>query len=331
MTSACILGCRGHELTSDERRFFAEANPWGFILFARNVVAPDQLRRLCDDLRTSLGRDAPILVDQEGGRVQRLGAPHWRTWNPPICDATRARDACRAFWIRSRLMAAELRGVGIDVNCAPVVDVARNDTHPFLRNRCMGGDAESVTRHARAVADGLLAGGVLPVVKHMPGHGRAVVDSHADLPVITASEADLTEDFAPFRALATLPLGMTAHVVYSAISDVPATQDPVVISLIRDRIGFDGLLMTDDISMRALSGGIEDRARASIAAGCDLVLHCNGDMDEMISCVGSCGTLLDVAKTRADAAMNLRHDPEAIDIPALEAELSDLLGAKVHG
>lgn len=334
MSLACILGCAGTRLAEDERRFFTDADPWGFILFARNVETPDQLRALTEDLRACLGRDAPILVDQEGGRVQRLGPPHWRDWLPPLDHATRASDPERALWIRSRLMADELRAVGIDVNCAPTADVARPDTHPFLRNRCLGTDADTVARNARAVADGLTAGGVLPVMKHMPGHGRALADSHKDLPVVTADADALHQDFAPFAALAALadlPMGMTAHIVFRALSDRPATQDPAMIALIRDRIGFDGLLMTDDLSMEALSGSIGDRTAASIAAGVDMALHCNGDMAEMRDCASHCGLLEGAALARADAALARRHAPDPVDIHALEAELDGLLRGRADG
>ncbi len=325
MTTACILGCAGPRLDHDTRRFMGDADPWGFILFGRNVETPDQVRRLTHDLRDAVGRDAPVLVDQEGGRVQRLGPPHWRNWLPPLDHVFRARNIERALWLRSRLMADELRAVGIDVNCAPTCDIARDETHPFLRNRCYGTDAASVARNARAVADGLLAGGVLPVIKHMPGHGRGRADSHKTLPVVDADETALAEDFAPFRALRDLPMGMTAHIVLRALSDLPATRDPAMIALIRDRIGFDGLLMTDDISMEALSGDIAERSAAAIAAGCDLVLHCNGEKAEMEACVASCGSLSDDAATRADRALAQRRDPDPVDVDACDSELAALL------
>nr|WP_235971101.1 glycoside hydrolase family 3 protein [Palleronia pontilimi] len=325
------MGCAGATLSPDEVAFFRDAQPWGFILFSRNVEDPAQVTRLTQALRDSVGREAPILVDQEGGRVQRLGPRHWRQFAPPLDDVTAARDPARAMWIRGRLIADELRAVGIDVDCAPTADIARDETHPFLRNRCLGLDADAVTRNARAMADGLMAGGVLPVMKHLPGHGRAVADSHKRLPVVKASKAALEEDFAPFRALSDLPMAMTAHIVFAALSDRPATQDPQMIALIRDLIGFQGLLMSDDISMQALSGDISERTRASIRAGCDLVLHCNGIRDEMVDCLGACGTLDGTALRRADKALAARRAPEPVDIPALEAELSALLGGKVHG
>ena len=322
MTSAAILGCAGAQLGADERAFFREADPWGFILFGRNVETPDQLRRLTAELRAAVGRDCVILIDQEGGRVQRLRAPYWREWLPPLEQP----GGARGHWLRARLMAEELRAVGLDGNCAPTCDVAGPQTHPFLRNRCLGTDPQTVAVLARALAQGLLAGGVLPVMKHMPGHGRATADSHLHLPVVTASAAELEADFAPFRALNDLPMGMTAHIRFTALDDAPATQSARMIGLIRQHIGFDGLLMTDDIAMQALSGGMGARAEASIAAGCDLVLHCNGDPAEMAQVVAGAGALGSEAVRRAAAALARRQAPEPVDIAALDAELGALLG-----
>lgn len=334
MTAAAILGCLGPRLRPEERAFFAETKPWGFILFARNLETPDQIRRLTAALRDAVGYDAPILIDQEGGRVQRIGPPHWRQWLPPLDQmALGGRDALRAMWLRARIIADELHALGIDVNCSPTCDIADDDTHAFLRNRCYGSDAATVTAAARAVADGLLAGGVLPVAKHTPGHGRAFVDSHRDLPVVGADTAALqSQDFAPFRALADLPMAMTAHIVYSALdARAPATTSAKVVGLIRDAIGFEGLLMTDDISMQALAGDLAARSRASIAAGCDVVLHCNGEMDEMQAVVGACGALTGAAADRAQAALAARRAPVAFDVAAAEAELAELLDGRVYG
>lgn len=324
---AAILGCAGPRLDARERAFFRDADPWGFILFARNVDDPAQVGALTAELREVVGRAAPILIDQEGGRVQRLGPPHWRAWSPPL-DLAAATDPVRAFWLRYRLIAAELAGLGIDVDCAPLADIAGAATHPFLRNRCYGTDAAAVTAHARAAAEGLAAGGVLPVLKHIPGHGRAVADSHADLPIVDADSDTLrATDFAPFRALADLPMAMTAHVVYRGLgSDAPATTDPAMIALIRDELGFDGLLMSDDIAMGALKGDMGARGAASIAAGCDVVLHCNGDRAEMAQVVAAAGTLDAAAERRAEAALATRRAPDEVDIAALEAELSGLSG-----
>lgn len=322
--NATILGgIAGTVLSKAERDFFRSADPWGFILFGRNVESPRQLRRLTGDLRDAVGRDAVITVDQEGGRVQRLRAPHWAQW-PPALD--QAGAGARAMWLRHALIGAELRAVGIDSDCAPVLDVAQPDTHPFLRNRCLGSDPATVATLGRAAADGLLAAGVLPVVKHIPGHGRAVADSHHDLPVVTADEAALEAlDFAPFRALADLPMGMTAHIRFTALDDAPATASPRMIALIRDRIGFDGLLMTDDITMNALSGTEAERAGTSIRAGCDLVLHCNGSISAMEPVVAAAGPMTAEAQRRADAALAMRRPPATFDRIALMAEYRALV------
>lgn len=320
---AAIFGCEGLELTPREAAFFRAANPWGFILFARNIDTPQQVAKLTSSLREAVGRDAPILIDQEGGRVQRMRAPHWREWLPPLDQVSQAGDlAARALWLRYRIIAEELRAVGVDVNCAPTCDIAGPLTHPFLQNRCFGTSPEAVTRAARASAEGLLAGGVLPIIKHIPGHGRATADSHKNLPVVEATHGELTQtDFAPFKALADLPMGMTAHIRFTALDDAPATQSARMIGLIREEIGFDGLLMTDDISMEALSGSLVSRTRASLAAGCDLVLHCNGELPEMEAIAAEAGQMGQAAQIRADRALALRQSPEPIDIAALEAEL----------
>lgn len=323
-SGAAVFGCGGPALMENERGFFRDYDPFGFIIFARNVDNPEQLRRLTSDLRDSVGREAPILIDQEGGRVQRLRAPHWREWLPPL-DAIRLAGphGARVMALRSILIARELRAVGIDANCAPVADIADEFTHPFLRNRCYGHSVEQVAAIARAVADACLTAGVLPVVKHLPGHGRSTNDTHLDLPTVTADRATLLQtDFAPFRALADLPMAMTAHIVFSAYDrDRPATQSPTMIRAIRDEIGFHGLLLTDDLNMQALAGSLADRAAASIAAGCDIVLHCSGDLAEMQAVAGSAGYMSVATRGRAEAAVARRHAPEPVDIEALEAEL----------
>lgn len=330
-TGAFLFGCEGPALADRERDFFREAQPWGFILFGRNVADPDQMRRLTGALREAVGRDAPILIDQEGGRVQRMTPPAWRRWRPPLDEvaALGPDRAAEGMRLRYRLIAAELRAVGIDVNCAPVGDLARDDTHPILLNRCYGRDPGTVIAVARAVAEGLMAGGVLPVLKHMPGHGRARVDSHLDLPRVTAPRAVLeAEDFRPFRALADLPMGMSAHLVYDAIdAGAPATVSTAMIGLIREGIGFDGLLMTDDLSMQALSGTVAERGRAARAAGCDMVLHCNGRMEEMEAVAGAVGAMDAAGAARADRALSLRRPPEAVDERALEAAFRALGGS----
>ena len=331
--SATVLGCGGADLSADEAAFFRDAAPWGFILFARNVDTPGQLRRLTGDLRDAVGRDAPILIDQEGGRVQRLRAPHWREYLPPLDQVAMTGAAMeRGIYLRYRLIAGELRDAGIDVDCAPTADIATSGTHPFLRNRCFSDDPGTVIRAARAAAQGLTDGGVLPVVKHMPGHGRATLDSHHELPRVTAPLAELeATDFRCFAGLADLPMAMTAHIVFDALDpDAPATASPAAIAYIRDRIGFAGLLMSDDLSMQALSGTLAERAGRAIAAGCDIALHCNGKMEEMEGVVAAAGTLSGLAKTRAEAALAGRRAPSAIDSSALAAELGALLETSAH-
>lgn len=326
--TAAIFGPAGVDVTQWERGFFRETQPLGFILFARNIENPDQLRRLTASLRDAVGRDAPVLIDQEGGRVQRMRSPHWRDYLPALDQMDRARDPLRAQWIRNRLIAAELRDVGIDANCAPLADIAEAATHPFLQNRLYGRDVATVVAAARVCADAHLAGGVLPVLKHIPGHGRATADSHLHLPRVDVPRAALeAHDFAPFKALADLPMGMSAHIVFSDIDpDAPATTSPAMMKIIRETIGFQGLLMTDDLSMQALSGTVAQRATAAIAAGCDVILHCNGDADEMVSVARAAGPMTSAAVTRANTALALRKTPEIIDIRGLEAELDALLG-----
>ena len=333
--SATILGCEGQRLSPPEARFFAQAQPWGFILFARNIQDPAQLSALTSDLRAAVGRDAPILIDQEGGRVQRMRAPHWRQWHPALEQMAQAGPAraARSMYLRSRLIAHELRAVGIDVNCMPLADVARDTTHPVLRNRLYGSDRDSVVGAGRAVAQGLLAGGVLPVLKHLPGYGLGAVDSHLTLPRVAAPLAELNAvDFAAFTPLADLPLGMTAHIVYESIDgDLPATFSPGLIGLIRDKIGFGGALMTDDLSMGALPGPLGQRAARARAAGCDLILHCNGARAEMEAVLADAGTLDGLSLARTDRALAARRQPEPLDIAAAEAELAGLVDGEVYG
>ncbi|MDX2484253.1 MAG: glycoside hydrolase family 3 N-terminal domain-containing protein [Pseudodonghicola sp.] len=330
---ATILDADALRLTPQERAFFRAANPFGFILFARNIESGDQIRALCGDMREAVGRDCPILIDQEGGRVQRLRAPLAREWAAPLDHVARAGEGAeRAMYLRYRLIADELRQLGIDTNCAPMVDLAFDTTHPFLRNRCYGTEVDTVSRLGRSVAQGLLDGGVLPVLKHIPGHGRATQDSHFDLPHVALDAEALDDtDFAPFRALNDLPMGMTAHLVYDAIDDQPATLSVPTMTLIREQIGFDGLIMTDDISMKALQGDLSDLSRAALAAGCDVVLHCNGTLPERIAVAEASGEMGALAQARAEAALAARHAPGALDIRAAEEELSALMGGQVYG
>lgn len=325
-SGAVIFGCAGPRLLPEERAFFRDADPFGFIVFARNVEDPSQLRRLTADLREAVGRDAPVLVDQEGGRVQRLRSPHWREWTPPLdtVDGAGSLEAAeRIMRLRSSVIGAELRDVGIDADCIPTLDVVREGTHPFLMNRCYGRDPEVVARIGRAVADGLMAAGVLPVMKHMPGHGLSHVDTHHDLPVVDVSLEELQAvDFAPFRALADLPMAMTAHLVFAALDrDLPATQSPRMIRVIREEVGFQGLLMSDDLNMQALSGTLADRTARTIAAGVDIALHCKGDMAEMVAVAGAAGRMGPAARARAEAAVAARR-PALVDVKAALAELA---------
>ena len=329
---ATILDAEGTRLSADEKRFFREADPFAFILFARNLETPEQIRALCTEMREAVGRDAPITIDQEGGRVQRLRPPMARDWLPPLDFVHQAGDhAEEAMYLRHRLIAADLRQYGIDSNCAPLVDVATEETHPFLKNRCDGTDPATVARLGRAAADGMLAGGVLPVVKHIPGHGRATSDSHFDLPRVTAPRRSLAlQDYAPFAALNDLPMAMTAHVVYEAMDSEPATLSPTMIAAIRHEIGFDGLLMTDDISMKALKGDLAELSSRSIAAGCDVVLLCNASLDERRAVSEAAGRMGSEAQKRAEAVLAARHTPDEVDIPALEAKLISLLNGTLN-
>jgi beta-N-acetylhexosaminidase len=331
---AFITGLAGTTLTSAERAFLHEREPWGFILFSRNVDTPAQLSRLITSVRDAVGRDAPVLVDQEGGRVQRLGPPHWPPYPPGAAygrlydeDAGQGR---RAAYLGARLIAADLAAVGIDVDCLPIADVPASGADPVIGDRAYGESAQKVAVLGRAVADGLLAGGVLPVLKHIPGHGRASADSHRALPVVESDHETLRKtDFAAFQALRDLPLGMTAHVVYTAIDPIaPATTSVTLIrDVIRGWLGFDGLLMSDDISMGALSGSIEARARAAIAAGCDVVLHCSGELAEMQAVASAVPVLTGKAAARADAALGRRGQVVKDDLAALRAEWTALINA----
>ncbi len=330
---ATILDAAGHRLTKDEKALFRDTKPFGFILFARNIDTPDQVRALCDDFREAAGHNAPITIDQEGGRVQRLRAPNWREWLPPM-EFVRAagENAAEAMYIRFRLIAHELHALGIDSNCAPMVDVPCADTHEFLYNRCYGLNAQQIALMGQAANDGMLSGGVLPVIKHIPGHGRATADSHFELPHVSAARSDLDRvDFAPFTALRDTPMGMTAHVVYDAIDPRPATLSEPMMQVIREDIGFDNLIMTDDISMKALTGSLSDLSKGAIAAGCDVILHCNGTLSERSEVAEAAGEMTKAAQQRALRALSYRQTPDSIDVPALDAQLKALVGEGVHG
>lgn len=311
---AFIASCAGLKLSDDEQRFFGEGQPWGLILFKRNIGDPDQVRRLTASFRQAVGRaDAPVLVDQEGGRVQRLGPPHWPVYPAGATYAGIGHaTSVEAARLGGRLIAADLAAVGITIDCAPVLDIATPATHRAIGNRAYGADVDTVVRVGRAFAEGLLAGGVLPVVKHMPGQGRASVDSHVELPLVSANLDDLSgTDFRPFAELADLPIAMTAHVVFAAVDPAnPTTTSRTMIEqVIRGAIGFDGLLLSDDLSMEALRGTIGERATAVIAAGCDVALHCSGKIDEARAVAAAMPALDGTAADRAARALGLIAAP----------------------
>jgi beta-N-acetylhexosaminidase len=315
--SAFVCGCAGLSLTNWEKSFLREAQPWGLILFKRNVDNPGQVRELTSAFREVVGRNAPVLVDQEGGRVQRLGPPHWPLYPAGSSYLSTTGDveaAAKLVRLTAQLMASDLLAVGINIDCLPVLDVTYHDSHRVIGNRSYGEDPAAVARLGRAAADGLLAAGVLPVMKHLPGHGRALADSHLELPVVDVSLPELeSSDFAPFIANADLPIGMSAHVVYPAIDpERPATTSPIVIpEIIRKKIGFDGLLLSDDVSMEALSGTLRQRAVAALAAGIDILLHCNGKPDEMQEVAAATPPLGGRALGRAEAALARLGSPAA--------------------
>ena len=320
MSSAVIFGCLGHTLSEAERAFFAETRPWGFILFRRNVDTPDQVRALVDALRASIyDPNAPILIDQEGGRVQRLGPPHWPKYAPGSAYLRAAKTPAKArelVRLGARLMAHDLKALGINVDCVPVLDVPVPGSHDIIGDRAYAQDPQVVAQLGRAAAEGMLAGGVLPVIKHMPGHGRAFADSHKALPVVHADLATLDAwDFVPFKALSDMPIAMTAHVVFDAIDPKkPVTISKKAIRFMRRHLGFKGLLLSDDLTMQALSGTLTERAEAALKAGCDVVIHWNGDMDEMKAVAEGVGKLKGKSRRRADAAMaRIVHTPEPLD------------------
>ncbi|MEO3430304.1 beta-N-acetylhexosaminidase [Pelagibius sp. CAU 1746] len=331
--TAAIYGCAGLSLSAAEESFFRAANPFGFILFQRNCESPDQVRDLVAALRASVGRDdAPVLIDQEGGRVARLKPPHWRAAPPASFfgrlashDRERAQEALK---LNTQLLAAELTDLGIDVDCVPLLDLQFPGAHDVIGDRSFGGDPELVADLGRVVCETMLAAGVMPIVKHIPGHGRARVDSHKGLPVVGTAKAELeATDFKPFKALADAPWAMTAHVVYSALdAERPATTSPGVVSqVIRGEIGFDGLLLSDDLSMEALKGSLGERAEASLGAGCDVALHCNGKPDEMEQVAAAVGPLTAEAQRRIAAGRARLGSPEAVDAAALLRRLEAIM------
>lgn len=332
---AIVLGCAAERLTADERRLFAAADPVGFVLFRRNCKDPEQVRALVAEMRDAVGRvDAPVLIDQEGGRVQRLQPPHWRRYPAPARIAALSDpEAAEAARLGARLIADELAALGIDVDALPVLDLPAPGADPVIGDRAYGDNPERVARLGRAACEGLLAGGVLPIIKHIPGHGRSQVDSHRDLPRVDTAR-DLLEktDFAPFRALSDMPWAMTAHIVYAAVDPAaPATfSRPVIDGVIRKYIGFDGVLISDDISMGALAGSLAERTRRSLDAGCDLALHCNGVLSEMEEVADAAPPLTAAAQARLARAEALRRNSmQAFDRAAAEARFAELLGETI--
>jgi beta-N-acetylhexosaminidase len=332
-TRAFITGISGPELGAVEREFIRSARPWGFILFKRNVETPEQVTRLVDELRKEVGEpDAPVLIDQEGGRVQRFGPPHWPAYPAgavfgALYEIDRALGLSAAR-LSARLIAADLIDVGVTVDCLPLADLPVPGSDAVIGNRAYGTEPGKVAAIARAVTEGLEEGGVLPVLKHIPGHGRATADTHFKLPEVDTPKAELERtDFAAFQPLADLPMAMTAHVVFSALDPAhPATTSATIIEqVIRGMIGFQGLLMSDDVSMNALAGSIAERTRAIFAAGCDMVLHCNGKLDEMREVAAETPELWGRAMERAKRALASRRPPQPFDRAAARAELDALI------
>src|ERR1700730_1654504 len=332
-TRAFITGVSGTELGAEEREFIRATRPWGFILFKRNIATPPQVIQLIRELREAIeAPDAPILIDQEGGRVQRLGPPHWPVYPPgatfgALYDIDRALGL-KAARLSARLIAADLIETGVTVDCLPLADVPVAGADAVIGNRAYGTEPGKVAAIARAVTEGLEQGGGLPVLKHIPGHGRATADTHFRLPVVDTSKAELERtDFAAFQPLADLPMAMTAHVVFSALDPAhPATTSATIVEqVIRGMIGFQGLLMSDDVSMNALAGSLAERSRAIFAAGCDMVLHCNGKFDEMRQVAAETPELSGKALERARRALATRRVPQAFDRLAARAELDALM------
>ncbi|WP_041802783.1 beta-N-acetylhexosaminidase [Rhodopseudomonas palustris] len=331
---AFITGVSGTVLTAEERAFIRTTRPWGFILFKRNIDTPQQVSKLVAELRAEADfPEAPVLIDQEGGRVQRLGPPHWPVYPPGAIFSTLydidSQLGLAAARLSARLIAADLIDLGITVDCLPLADVPVAGADAVIGNRAYGNEPGKVAAIARAVTDGLAQGGVLPVLKHIPGHGRATADTHHALPVVDTPLAELQRtDFAAFQPLADLAMAMTAHVVFSDLDAAqPATTSATIIErVIRGTIGFQGLLMSDDVSMNALAGTIAERSRAIVAAGCDMLLHCNGKLDEMQAVAAEAPWLVDEAKARADRALAQRQQPQPFDRIAARNELDALIG-----
>tara|TARA_A100001037_G_C15101497_1_gene614203 strand:- start:157 stop:1176 length:1020 start_codon:yes stop_codon:yes gene_type:complete len=334
MPTATIFTCSSLELSADEKAFFKDVDPFGFILFADNIESPDQVRRLTESMRLCVEReDAPVLIDQEGGRVARLRPPQWRETLPAKSYGDLAlKDksaALRAIWINGRLLASELYELGINVNCAPVLDLSIPGAHDVIGDRSFGSDPTLVVDLARAFSEGLMSGGVLAMIKHVPGHGRAMADSHKELPTVDLPKEELKRtDFAPFKGLSDVPLAMTAHILFPQIDpDRPATTSPIVINeIVRGYIGYRGLIVSDDVTMAALSGSDRERAERTRAAGCDIVLHCYAELAQMKEIAkGSCEMEEHSVARWATAQEKVKNTPVAADLNALQREHSELM------
>jgi len=329
---AAIFGCAGPSLSAGEAAFFRDCNPWAFILFSRNVETPTQVRRLCAELRESVGRDALIFVDQEGGRVQRLAEPHWRK-APRASKFDRLYDYCpqkakRAVWLNFRLIAQELRDVGITANCAPVIDLPVSGAHRIISDRAFSVHPSIMNHLANACMAGLTAGGVVPVIKHIPGHGRAKVDSHASLPIIDTDISDLeASDFIPFQALAQAPMAMTAHVLLTQVDkNKPVTISKTAMSkIVRGKLSYDGLVMSDDLDMKALKGSLTSLTQQTLAAGCDIALQCSGKLPAMVNVAKGLKPLSGKALRRARVAEYMSDHIDNFDKAEGLAEYESLM------
>lgn len=329
---AVIFGLEGPRLTAGEKAFFRDANPWAFILFGRNIETPDQVKRLTDEIKACTAHDPLIFVDQEGGRVQRFRPPHWPDY-PSGADLSVGYEAHRpsrrrAVYLHHRLIADDLRAIGLNANCAPVLDIPLPEANAIISDRAFGTIADQVIDLTHAAMSGMMNGGIAPVIKHIPGHGRAMVDSHLALPRVGESLEFLGQsDFRPFQALRDAPMAMTAHIVYEAVdSNLPLTLSSEAIeTVVRDGIGFDGLLMSDDLDMKALSGTLLQKTRGALAAGCDIALHCSGNMPDMVKVAKGAHRLSGKAKYRADMARLCAVDIDPFDRKAAWDELVSLV------
>lgn len=338
MTLACIIDVASTALSSDEKAYFKDAQPWAFILFGRSCVSPEQIKALTSEIRESVGRDCLIFLDQEGGRVQRLKPPIWPQWSPIQIygklfeiDPTKAK---RAVWLHHRLIAHEMKKLGIDADCAPCLDLAIEGAHSVIGDRSFSSYPDTISILGQSAIDGLHDGAVASVIKHIPGHGRAKADSHHELPIVTQSLEELALDFAPFKALSHAPMAMTAHVKYPVLDkEYCATLSKTIIqNLIRKEFGFDGLLMTDDVSMKALGGTNEEKIKGSIGAGCDVAMLCNASLDERISFANACPELDEAGLRRAKSAEKIANAQyQAIDSNSLWEELNSLIAIANDG